>query len=179
MCRGSTAGHRAVYYAESTAYARAERRDDRDAGNQNQSEHHGIFHGRGAVLFDQKPGNRREYVSHRVSAPEKSGEQAELSALHSRLLPKPNLGDEPTKVKTHGVFENHDESNDNHVAGTGVCKGVGFESSRLASANDPDQGEASCRTHDANGLAVWTLRIGKQEIPGRWIIVDREFKPAQ
>ncbi len=22
-------------------------------------------------------------------------------------------------------------------------------------------GEASCRTHDANGLAVWTLRIGK------------------
>jgi len=31
-------------------------------------------------------------------------------------------------------------------------------------------GEASCRTYDANGLAVWTLRIGKQEIPGRWII---------
>ena len=34
-------------------------------------------------------------------------------------------------------------------------------------------------THDENGLAVWTLRIGKEEIPGRWIIVDREFKPAQ
>ena len=40
-------------------------------------------------------------------------------------------------------------------------------------------GEASCRTHDENGLAVWTLRIGKQEIPGRWVIVDREFRPAQ
>ena len=39
-------------------------------------------------------------------------------------------------------------------------------------------GEASCRTHDENGLAVWTLRIGKEEIPGRWIIVDREFRPA-
>jgi len=39
-------------------------------------------------------------------------------------------------------------------------------------------GEASCRTHDENGLAVWTLRIGKGEIPGRWVIVDREFKLA-
>ena len=37
-------------------------------------------------------------------------------------------------------------------------------------------GEASCRTHDENGLAVWTLRIGKQEIPGRWVIIDREFR---
>jgi len=33
-------------------------------------------------------------------------------------------------------------------------------------------GEASCRTYFENGLAVWTIRIGKQEIPGRWIIVD-------
>ncbi len=40
-------------------------------------------------------------------------------------------------------------------------------------------GEASCRTHDENGLAVGTLRIGKQEIPGRWVIVDREFRLAQ
>jgi hypothetical protein len=37
-------------------------------------------------------------------------------------------------------------------------------------------GEPSCRGHDENGLAVWTLRIGKQEIPGRWVIVDREFR---
>ncbi len=44
----------------------------------------------------------------------------------------------------------------------------------------PDQpmpiGEATCRAHDKNGMAVWTLRIGKQEIPGHWIIVDREFR---
>ena len=40
-------------------------------------------------------------------------------------------------------------------------------------------GEASCRTHDENGLAVWTLRVGKQEVPGRWVIIDREFRPAR
>ena len=40
-------------------------------------------------------------------------------------------------------------------------------------------GEAHCLTWDEKGLAVWTLRIGKQEIPGRWVIVDREFRPAQ
>ena len=28
-------------------------------------------------------------------------------------------------------------------------------------------GEAHCSTWNANGLAVWTLWIGKQEIPGR------------
>ncbi len=40
-------------------------------------------------------------------------------------------------------------------------------------------GEAYCVTWDENGLAVWTLRIGKQEILGRWIIVDRELRPAE
>jgi hypothetical protein len=39
-------------------------------------------------------------------------------------------------------------------------------------------GEATRRDWDQNGLAVWTLRIGKEEIPGRWVIVDREFVPA-
>jgi len=37
-------------------------------------------------------------------------------------------------------------------------------------------GEAYCVTWDENGLAVWTLRIGKQEIPGRSVIIDREFR---
>ena len=40
-------------------------------------------------------------------------------------------------------------------------------------------GEAHCSTWNENGLAVWTLRIGKQVIPGRWVIVDREFRPTQ
>ena len=39
-------------------------------------------------------------------------------------------------------------------------------------------GEAHCSAWDETGLAVWTLRIGKQEIPGRWVIVDREFRPT-
>jgi hypothetical protein len=38
-------------------------------------------------------------------------------------------------------------------------------------------GEATCRSWDESGLAVWTLRIGKAEIPGRWVIVDSEFNP--
>jgi hypothetical protein len=37
-------------------------------------------------------------------------------------------------------------------------------------------GEATCRTWDENGLAVWTIRIGKDEISGRWVIKDREFR---
>jgi hypothetical protein len=50
----------------------------------------------------------------------------------------------------------------------------------LATPDNPMPiGEASCRSHDENGLAVWTLRIGKQEIPGRWIIVDRQFRPPE
>ena len=40
-------------------------------------------------------------------------------------------------------------------------------------------GEASCRTYDENGLAVWTLRTSKQEILGLWIVVDREFQPVK
>jgi hypothetical protein len=40
-------------------------------------------------------------------------------------------------------------------------------------------GEATCRAWDENGLAVWTLRIGKDEVPGRWVIEDREFKAVR
>ena len=40
-------------------------------------------------------------------------------------------------------------------------------------------GEAHCVTWDERGLAVWTLRIDGQEIPGRWVIIGREFLPAQ
>jgi hypothetical protein len=39
-------------------------------------------------------------------------------------------------------------------------------------------GQADCVTWDENGLAVWLLRIGGQPIAGRWVIVDRQFKPA-
>jgi hypothetical protein len=29
-----------------------------------------------------------------------------------------------------------------------------------------------------NSLAVWSLTIGGQPIPGRWVIIDREFRPV-
>ena len=38
--------------------------------------------------------------------------------------------------------------------------------------------QADCRTWDENGLAVWTLTIGGQLLEGRWVIIDREFRPA-
>jgi hypothetical protein len=28
------------------------------------------------------------------------------------------------------------------------------------------------------GLAVWALTIGGRAIAGRWVIIDREFRPA-
>jgi hypothetical protein len=40
-------------------------------------------------------------------------------------------------------------------------------------------GEAQCKTWDERGLAVWTIRIGQAEIPGCWVIFDREFQQAQ
>ena len=39
-------------------------------------------------------------------------------------------------------------------------------------------GMASCRGWGLDGLAVWTLQIGGQQIPGQWVIIDRRFRPA-
>jgi hypothetical protein len=39
-------------------------------------------------------------------------------------------------------------------------------------------GIANCTGRDATGLAVWWLKVCKVEIPGRWMIVDREFRPV-
>jgi hypothetical protein len=40
-------------------------------------------------------------------------------------------------------------------------------------------GQAHCISRNAQGLGVWKLQVGKQQLPGRWIILDREFRPAQ
>jgi hypothetical protein len=40
-------------------------------------------------------------------------------------------------------------------------------------------GIASCRGWGVDGLAVWTLKVGGQETAGRWVIIDRQFRPAQ
>jgi hypothetical protein len=39
-------------------------------------------------------------------------------------------------------------------------------------------GQADCKTRDDQGRAVWVLTIGGQPIAGRWVIIDREFRPT-
>ncbi len=39
-------------------------------------------------------------------------------------------------------------------------------------------GTAICVGSDAAGMAVWRLSIRGAELPERWIVVDREFRPA-
>jgi hypothetical protein len=40
-------------------------------------------------------------------------------------------------------------------------------------------GTATCDGLDAAGVAVWRLVVRGAELRGRWIVVDREFRPAQ
>jgi hypothetical protein len=40
-------------------------------------------------------------------------------------------------------------------------------------------GTAICVSSDAAGVAAWRLVIRGVELPGRWIVVDREFRPAR
>ncbi len=40
-------------------------------------------------------------------------------------------------------------------------------------------GEASCKPQSESSLAVWVPRIGTQEITGRWLILDSEFRPVE
>jgi len=65
-----------------------------------------------------------------------------------------------------------------HISQSGPVK-YGQVPGSIGVLEAPDKpmpiGEAHCITWGENGLAVWTLRIGKEEIPARWIIVDREF----
>jgi hypothetical protein len=40
-------------------------------------------------------------------------------------------------------------------------------------------GRALCTGRDATGIAVWRLVVHNATVPGRWIVVDREFQPAE
>ncbi len=40
-------------------------------------------------------------------------------------------------------------------------------------------GTPICVSLDAAGVAVWRLMIRGVKLPGRWIVVDREFRPAR
>jgi hypothetical protein len=32
---------------------------------------------------------------------------------------------------------------------------------------------------DEHGLALWTLTVSRAEVPGLWVVVDRQFRPAE
>jgi hypothetical protein len=36
-------------------------------------------------------------------------------------------------------------------------------------------GAALCVGRDETGVALWELTVGKVEIPGRWVLMDRQF----
>jgi hypothetical protein len=40
-------------------------------------------------------------------------------------------------------------------------------------------GQAHCFRWAEGGLAVWCLIVGGTDLPGEWVIVDREFIPAR
>ena len=40
-------------------------------------------------------------------------------------------------------------------------------------------GVALCVGRDAAGGAVWTLTVDDADVPGQWVVIDREFHPAQ
>jgi len=39
-------------------------------------------------------------------------------------------------------------------------------------------GTAMCVGRDAAGCALWELVIHDEIVPGRWIVIDREFRPV-
>jgi hypothetical protein len=47
-----------------------------------------------------------------------------------------------------------------------------------ALGNPMPVGTALCVGWDPAGLAVWTLTVRGDELPGRWHVIDREFRPA-
>jgi hypothetical protein len=40
-------------------------------------------------------------------------------------------------------------------------------------------GMANCIGWDPAGLGVWRLTVHDDDVPGRWIIVDQEFRPVE
>jgi hypothetical protein len=40
-------------------------------------------------------------------------------------------------------------------------------------------GMANCTGWDPAGLAVWRLTVEGADVPGRWVIVDREFRSVE
>jgi hypothetical protein len=40
-------------------------------------------------------------------------------------------------------------------------------------------GVATCVGMDVKGQALWTLNVWGDDVPGRWIVVDRQFRPVK
>jgi hypothetical protein len=40
-------------------------------------------------------------------------------------------------------------------------------------------GMANCTGWHPAGLAVWHLTVNDADVPGRWVIVNREFRPVE
>jgi hypothetical protein len=68
-----------------------------------------------------------------------------------------------------------------HISTRGPVK-YGSVPGAIGILEQPDRfmpiGEASCRTWDDDNLGLWVLRVGGQQLPGLWVVVDGEFKPT-
>jgi hypothetical protein len=42
----------------------------------------------------------------------------------------------------------------------------------------PPIGVATCVGVDVKGQALWTLNVRDADVPGQWIVVDRQFRPV-
>jgi hypothetical protein len=69
-----------------------------------------------------------------------------------------------------------------HISAAGLVR-YGQLPGSIGVLDSPDLlmpiGLANCTGWDPAGLAVWRLRVEGDDVAGRWIIVDREFRPVE
>ena len=69
-----------------------------------------------------------------------------------------------------------------HISGAGPVR-YGQIPGSIGVLEDPYKpmpiGMACCTGWNPAGLAVWKLTVEGDDVPGRWVIVDREFRPVQ
>jgi hypothetical protein len=69
-----------------------------------------------------------------------------------------------------------------HISGAGPVR-YGQVPGSIGVLDSPDHpmpiGMACCIGWDLAGLAVWRLTVNDADVPGRWIIVGREFRPVE
>ena len=69
-----------------------------------------------------------------------------------------------------------------HISAAGPVR-YGQVPGSIGVLDSPDRpmpiGMANCTGWDPDGLAIWLLMVDGDDVPGRWIIVDREFRPVE